>query len=160
MRRIHPNVMIGGGLLVFCGVVSLIIPMEIQELMRYDASTGLSPSVFPKLSLFFIALFSALLILWGLRSKEAIAREDGETLKMGSRTRVVTTLIILAAYIYLISILGYLVATPLALGLLMWYFGERRWLLILSVAILATTGISVFFRHVMYIILPEGILFP
>lgn len=160
MRRIHPNVMIGGGLLVFCGVVYLIIPMEIQELMRYDASTGLSPSVFPKLSLFLIALFSALLILWGLRSKEAIAREDGETLKMGSGTRVVITLIILAAYIYLISILGYLVATPLALGLLMWYFGERRWLVILSVAILATTGISVFFRHVMYIILPEGILFP
>lgn len=160
MRRIHPNVMIGGGLLVFCGVVYLMIPMEIQELRRYDASMGLSPSVFPKLSLFLIALFSALLTFSGLRSKEAIAREDGKAVRMGSRTRVVTTLVILAAYVYLISILGYLVATPLALGLLMWYFGERRWLLILSVAILATTGISFFFRYVMYIILPEGILFP
>jgi len=160
MRRIHPNVIIGGGLLVFCGVVYLIIPVEIQELMRYDASTGLSPSVFPKLSVFLIGLFSALLVFSGLRSEDATARGNGEALKIGSRTRVVTTLIILAAYIYLISILGYLVATPLALGLLMWYFGERRWLLILALAILATMGISVFFRYVMYIILPEGILFP
>ena len=78
---------------------------------------------------------------------------------MGSRARVITTFMIILAYVFLIGILGYLVITPVALGLLMWYFGERRWLLILSIAILTTAGLFCFFRYIMYIILPEGILF-
>jgi putative tricarboxylic transport membrane protein len=73
---------------------------------------------------------------------------------------VITTFLILLAYVYLIDILGYLVITPLALGLLMWYFGERRWLLILFSVIITTTSLFFFFRYIMYIILPEGILFP
>jgi len=159
MRRIHPEVIVGGVLLVFCVVVYLIIPSQIQELRRYDASTGLSPAVFPKLSVFLIAGLSAIIILSSLRSKDVAPREDRPALNMGSRARVITTFIILLAYVYLIGIVGYLVITPLALGLLMWYFGERRWLLILSLVILTTTGLFCFFRYIMYIILPEGIFF-
>lgn len=157
MRRIHPDAVVGGVLLVLCVVVYLIIPIEIQELMRYDASTGLSPAVFPKLSVFLIAGFSGVLILYGLRSKGVAPGEDRRSLRMENRARVITTFIIILAYVYLIGILGYLVITPLALALLMWYFGERRWLLILSLAILTTTGLFCFFRYIMYIILPEGI---
>ena len=156
MREVHPDVVVGGVLLVFCVVVYLIIPIEIQELMRYDASMGLSPAVFPKLSVFLIAGFSAVLIFSALRPKDVAPREDRRALGMGSRARVITTFIIILAYVYLIGIVGYLVITPLALIILMWYFGERRWLLILSVAILATTGLFCFFRYIMYIILPEG----
>jgi hypothetical protein len=146
-------------LLVLCVVVYLIIPIEIQELMRYDASTGLSPAVFPKLSVFLIAGFSIVLIVSGLRWKHGVPSEDRRALGMGSRARVITTFMIILAYVFLIGILGYLVITPLALGLLMWYFGERRWLLILSIAILTTAGLFGFFRYIMYIILPEGMLF-
>jgi hypothetical protein len=154
MRRIHPDVVVGGVLLVFCVVVYLIIPIEIQELMRYDASMGLSPAVFPKISVFLIAGFSAVLIFFGLRPKDVA--QDRQALGIGSRARVITAFIIILVYVYLIGILGYLVITPLALIILMWYFGERRWLLILSVAILTTTGLFCFFRYIMYIILPEG----
>ncbi|NIS69558.1 MAG: hypothetical protein GTO12_11585 [Proteobacteria bacterium] len=154
MRRIHPDVVVGGVLLVFCVVVYLIIPIEIQELMRYDASMGLSPAVFPKISVFLIAGFSAVLIFFGLRPKDVA--QDRRALGIGSRARVITTFTIILVYVYLIGILGYLVITPLALIILMWYFGERRWLLILSVAILTTTGLFCFFRYIMYIILPEG----
>ncbi len=160
IREIHPDAIIGGGLLVFCVVVYLIIPFEIQELMRYDASTGLSPAVFPKLSVFLIAGLSTILILSGLRSKNFAQGEDRRARRTGIRARVITTFIIVVAYVYLIDILGYLVITPLALGLLMWHFGERRWLMILSSAILTTIGLFCFFRYIMYIILPEGILFP
>lgn len=159
MRRIHPEVIVGGVLLVFSVVVYLIIPAEIEELRRYDASTGLSPAVFPKLSVFLIAGLSAIIILSSLRSKDAAPREDRPALKTGTRARVITTFIILMAYVYLIGTVGYLVITPLALGLLMWYFGERRWPIILSLVILTTTGLFYFFRYIMYIILPEGIFF-
>ncbi len=157
MRRLHPEAIIGGILLVFCVVVYLIIPIEIKALMRYDASMGLSPAVFPKLSVFLIAGFSMILIFSSLRSKAGAPKEDRPAQKMGMRTRVVTAFIILVVYVYLLGILGYLVITPLALGSLMWYFGERRWLLILTAMILTTTGLFCFFRYVMYIILPEGI---
>ncbi len=159
MRYVHPDVVAGGVLLGFSVGVYLIIPIEIQELMRYDASMGLSPAVFPKLSVFLIAVFSAILILFGLRSKGIALGEDRQEPRMGSRARVITTFIIILVYVYLIGILGYLVITPLALITLMWYFGERRWLLILSLAILTTAALFYFFRYVMYIILPEGIFF-
>ena len=159
MRRIHAEVMVGGVLLVFCVVVYLIIPIEIEELRRYDASTGLSPAVFPKLSVFLIAGLSVIIILSSLRTKDVAPREDRPAPKTGKRTRVITTFIILVAYVYLIGTVGYLVITPLALGLLMWYFGERRWLLIFSLVILTTTGLFCFFRYIMYIILPEGMFF-
>jgi len=157
MGLIHPDMIIGGVLLIFCVVVYLIIPVEIQALMRYDASTGLSPAVFPKFSVLLIAGFSVVLIISGLRSMGTFSRGDRRAPLMGNRVRVVTTFAALVAYVYLLGIVGYLLLTPLALAFLMWYFGERRWFVIFSVVILTTTGLFCFFRYIMYIILPEGI---
>ncbi len=157
MGRIHPNMIIGGVLLIFSVVVYLIIPIEIQALMRYDASMGLSPAVFPKFSVFLIALFSVVLFISGLRSKGIAPGGDRRAQAIGNRVRVVTTFAALVAYVYLLGMVGYLLLTPLALAFLMWYFGERRWFVIFSVVILTTTGLFYFFRYIMYIILPEGI---
>jgi hypothetical protein len=158
MRRISPEVFIGGVLLIFCVAVYLIIPSQIPELMRYDASMGLSPAVFPKLAVFLIAGFSGLLILFGLRSKKDTMEDQG-ALKWETGLRAVVTFGILAAYVILIDIFGYFVMTPLALVVLMWYFGEKRWPLILSLSVLITISLFAFFRYIMYIILPEGIFF-
>jgi len=159
MKRLSANVVIGGVLLVFCVVVYLIIPLQVPELMRYDASMGLSPAVFPKLAVILIAAFSLGLLLSGLRSQDIAPAEKQRDLYTGTATRVITTFIILVAYVYLIDIFGYLVMTPLVLVLLMWYFGQKNWFLILSLAILVTVGLYAFFRYLMYIILPEGIFF-
>jgi hypothetical protein len=159
MRRLSANVVIGGVLFVFCVVVYLIIPSQVPELMRYDASMGLSPAVFPKLAVILIAAFSIGLLLSGLRSQNIAPEEKRRNLYTGTAVRVITTFIILVAYVYLIDIFGYLVMTPLALALLMWYFGQKNWFLILSLAILTTAGLYVFFRYIMYIILPESIFF-
>jgi putative tricarboxylic transport membrane protein len=159
MKRFSANVVIGGVLLVFCVVVYLIIPLQVPELMRYDASMGLSPAVFPKLAVILIAAFSLGLLLSGLRSQDIAPAKKQRALYTGAATRVITTFIILVAYVYLIEIFGYLMMTPLALVLLMRYFGQKNWFLILSLAILITAGLYAFFRYLMYIILPEGIFF-
>ena len=159
MRRLSANVVIGGALLVFCVVVYLIIPLQVPELMRYDASMGLSPAVFPKLAVILIAALSLGLVLSGLRSQDIAPEEIQWDLYKGPAIRVTTTFIILVVYVYLIDIFGYLVITPLALVLLMRYFGQKNWFLILSLAILITAGLYAFFRYIMYIILPEGIFF-
>jgi hypothetical protein len=158
MKRLSPDVIIGGVLLIFCLVVYLIIPIQIPELRRYDASMGLSPAVFPKLAVFLITGFSIVLVVYGLRSK-GDAPKDRSISKGGARARMIVTFGVLVAYVFLIDIFGWLAVTPLALAFLMWYFGERNWLLILPLAILITAGLFAFFRYIMYIILPEGIFF-
>jgi hypothetical protein len=158
MKRLSPDAVIGGVLLIFCLVVYLIIPIQVPELRRYDASMGLSPAVFPKLAVFFIAGFSVVLVVLALRSKD-IAFKDRRFLKRGARARIIITFCVLVTYVFLIDIFGYLVVTPLALAFLMRYFGERNWLLIVPLAIMITAGLFAFFRYVMYIILPEGIFF-
>jgi hypothetical protein len=97
-------------------------------------------------------------MMLGLRSKD-VAFKDRRFLKWGARARIIVTLGVLIAYVFLIDLFGYLVVTPLALAFLMWYFGERNWLLILPLAILITASLFAFFRYIMYIILPEGIFF-
>jgi putative tricarboxylic transport membrane protein len=159
VRRLRSDVVIGCVLIVFCVGIYLIIPNQIPELMRYDASMGLSPAVFPKLAVFLIAGFSIVLIFHDLRSKTNAPVKTEVAIKLGSKTRIVTTFIILIAYVFLIDILGYFVTTPITIGVLMWYFGERNWFLIPSIAILTTAGLFGFFRYIMYIILPKGILF-
>ncbi len=158
MRRLSSEVIIGGVLLIFCGAVYLIIPTQIQELRRYDASMGLSPAVFPKLAVFLIAGLSLILVLFGLRFRNG-EPQDHRALKWEAAVRRIITFGILIAYVFLIDLFGYLVITPLTLAFLMWFFGEKRWLLILTIAILITVGLFAFFRYFMYIILPEGIFF-
>ncbi len=157
MRRIHPDAIVGGVILVFCTIVYLVIPLQIREFPRYSAPTGLSPAVFPKFSVLLIAGFSVVLIISSVRSMGTFSRRDRRAPLMGNRVRVATTFAALVAYVYLLGIIGYLLLTPLALAFLMWYFGERRWFVIFSVVILTTTGLFYFFRYIMYIILPEGI---
>lgn len=159
MRRLSANAVIGGVLLVFCVVVYLIIPLQVPELRRYDASMGLSPAVFPKLAVILMAAFSLGLLLSGLRSQDMAPAEKQPDLHKGAAIRVITTFIILVAYVHLIDFFGYLLMTPLALVLLMRYFGQKNWFLILSLAILITAGLYAFFRYIMYIILPEGLFF-
>lgn len=159
MRRFSAEAVIGCVLLVFSVAVYLIIPNQIPALMRYDASMGLSPAVFPKFALILIAAFSILLIVSGSRSKESTIPSDRQAFAWRPGIRIIVTFGILVAYVFLIDIFGYFVMTPLALVGLMWYFGEKNWFLMAALAALITISLHLFFRYIMYIILPEGILF-
>ena len=159
MRRFSAEAVIGCVLLVFSVAVYLIIPSQIPALIRYDASMGLSPAVFPKFALMLIASFSILLIVSGSQSKEITAASERQAFAWRPAIRIIITFGILVAYVFLIGIFGYFVMTPLALVGLMWYFGEKNWLSMVALAALITISLHLFFRYVMYIILPEGILF-
>ncbi len=62
-------------------------------------------------------------------------------------------------YVYLLEYLGYLIATPLVLGALTLYFGNRNVLLILLVALGTPAFIFLFFQKFLTIALPPGLLF-
>lgn len=65
-------------------------------------------------------------------------------------------LILTYAYIESMDFLGFLIATPVFLAILMTGSGSRRWKEIALVSVLTTIGIYIFFDKIFQIILPSG----
>lgn len=76
----------------------------------------------------------------------------------GGRVRAALSFAVLLLYTLLLEPLGFLVATPLAVGALLRIVGGRGALHSAAAAIAFTAAIFVFFRYGVNIVLPEGLL--
>ena len=76
----------------------------------------------------------------------------------GGRFRAALSFAVLLLYTLLLEPLGFLVATPLAVGVLLRIVGGRGALHAAAAAIAFTAAIFVFFRYGVNIVLPEGLL--
>ncbi len=76
----------------------------------------------------------------------------------GGRVRAALSFAVLLLYTLLLEPLGFLVATPLAVGALLRIVGGRGALHAAVAAIAFTAAIFVFFRYGVNIVLPEGLL--
>lgn len=65
-------------------------------------------------------------------------------------------LILTVLYIQSLDILGFLIATPFYLAILMIGSGSRRWKEVALVSILTAAGVYFFFDRVFHVILPSG----
>jgi putative tricarboxylic transport membrane protein len=63
------------------------------------------------------------------------------------------------AYVKLMILIGFVLATPIFLALLMLITGSRKWKEIIMVSILATFSIYLLFQKIFQVILPRGELF-
>lgn len=63
------------------------------------------------------------------------------------------------AYVKLMLLIGFVLATPIFLALLMLITGSRKWKEIVLVSIFATFGIYLLFQKIFQVILPRGELF-
>jgi putative tricarboxylic transport membrane protein len=63
------------------------------------------------------------------------------------------------AYVKLMGLIGFILATPIFLALLMLINGSRKWKEIVIVSIVATFGIYLLFQKIFQVILPRGELF-
>ena len=63
------------------------------------------------------------------------------------------------AYVKLMVLIGFILATPIFLALLMLITGSRKWKEIVMVSIVATFGIYLLFQKIFQVILPRGELF-
>jgi putative tricarboxylic transport membrane protein len=63
------------------------------------------------------------------------------------------------AYVKLMGLIGFVLATPIFLALLMLITGSRKWKEIVIVPIVATFGIYLLFQKIFQVILPRGDLF-
>ena len=70
------------------------------------------------------------------------------------------SIVLVTAYMSLISIVGYLLLTPIFLFAFISLLGNRNWIMIILVSLLLTSLVYFFFWILLYIPLPEGILMP
>jgi putative tricarboxylic transport membrane protein len=63
------------------------------------------------------------------------------------------------AYVKLMNLIGFVLATPIFMALLMLIAGSRKWKEIVIVSIVATFGIYLLFQKIFQVILPRGELF-
>lgn len=148
--------------LLAIALVTIINPNQIATpriSLGGGSSVGLSPQFFPNLLAAVIGLLGILLTVRGRGREESLSAGEGFTLKVAQWVRVAKILATLFVYLLVLPYLGFLIATPLCLVVLMLQLGSRRWFLMVTIASATTAVIHVTFRYGLQVLLPEAKLF-
>jgi hypothetical protein len=94
------------------------------------------------------------------RPPRAAPPEADEAPEAGSRGRALMTVVAMVLYTLLLDRLGFLLATTALLVVLVRTYGERRWAVVLSVAVFATGAAYGLFAGWLKVLLPPGLLAP
>ena len=62
-------------------------------------------------------------------------------------------------YIFSIYLVGIIIPSALLLGILMFFFGQKRWTIIVSILIIVPLMLYLFFHELANVSFPPGILF-
>jgi len=156
-RKISEDFLIGTFLLSICSIIYfVVIPREVQgEIQR-----GLPPDFFPKFSVIWVGIFAIILMFRGLFTKPKDLLSD-QTLKQIREGRKGVIFVITGTIFYLVlcPLISYIPATVVSLISLMWVFGERRWIMLVTIPVIVTLAIYVLFAKVMIVQLPQCIFF-
>jgi hypothetical protein len=158
------DMIIGVVLMLFCALMLyVVIPAEVP--VRVDvAKISLSPRFFPKFSVACIMIFSAALALHATffrprhSPKQTAHRKERHEL-LESQFNVGKVIALIAAFIILMNITGALIAIPIFLVAFMLFVGMKSRLKILMLACGTVAVVYFFFERLLYVILPEGLLF-
>lgn len=141
-----------GGLLL--AVFSLILYFIIIPLQVGDVKNAVvTPQSLPKALTLFMVFLSVCLSISGYH-KSKNSNQKIYTINFSEVKLVLLSLAVIAVYILVIKYLGYLITTVIALAILMYAFGQRKLIKILSVSILVPIAIQLFFTNLMKIYLP------
>jgi hypothetical protein len=141
------------------GLLALTLQLDVD--LQRNVGGAIGPEAYPGLLAAAILLL-ALLLLWqaarGRVEADPDASMDATPAGRAGYQRVVLALALLCGFTLLLEPLGFLIAMPLMLVLLMRLTGDRRWWLTLPAALLMTLLLYGFFRYGMNLVLPEGLL--
>ena len=130
------------------------------ELARHVGG-GMNAAGYPRLlALLIIGLSTALFCQAVIRLiAHRVTASDGS--QAGDRSalkKVALAFLGFIVYTLLLIPVGYLIMTPVLLGLLMVLVGERRWVFIVPTSILLTLALYWVSFYAFHIVLPEGVL--
>ena len=148
------------GLMLLLGltVIFLLIPLGVDEPRRVKYA-ALSPSYYPRIIAMCLALLGLVITL---RSYLAPLAEPSEEVKNrpDAIQRIAVVFGILLAMALSLTTLGFIVTTTFALGAVIWFAGERNYVLIVAMAVIIPLALYFFFLKVAGIPIPLGILHP
>ncbi len=136
------------------GAAILLVPYQIPGGSLSDIANPASSAFFPIVVSSMLVLCCVLLLVGALR--RADDDEPTEPLITWSYIQGVS---LLAAYVFLVSWIGMLIATGLMIAALSYAFGYRNWPYMIGTAVLMPIVIWFVFRKLLYIVFPSGVLF-
>ena len=158
--KLTTNTKIGLFMVVVCLAVYFLAIPTIPEDIWAGRRPGLTSKFLPKVITVSMMILGALLVMNDyipLESRKAI--EVRIEMTRHEKTRALVTMLIIAGYVYAVSLFGFLFPTMLALGMLMWYFGERNWAVIVLTSVGFSWVLYYFFGKIMMLLLPRGWIF-
>ena len=138
-------------------IFSLVVYFVLIPLQIPPDRLGLSSSFFPKISIILIAFLSIALFFKSRFSATAAEKEKISLLSKEEAKRVGNIFALMCLYILLLRFLGFFIATPLILGLMLYYCGQRKKMVFWPVIIFLTASIYIVFEYGMKLMLPCGI---
>jgi len=134
-------------------ILYLLIPTQIDKplIMLGASQSNLSPELFPQM------VAASFLILGGwlfLKSFSLDQRNELRDLDREAITNVGITLVVMAAYVYLMVNLGFVLGSAIMIAVLSTYYGNRNYVLTAVVSIFVPMLIFFLFRRVLLTELP------
>lgn len=149
MPRISSDAVIALGLLALCGVFFA----ELQA--TRSSGAFVTTTTFPKVLVGILAGLSALLLLGALR-RTATAEAPSDPVDRSGTLRVFGLVGWIAVYVAALPWAGYFIATAAFMVGASLMFGNRRWGVIASWAVLLPALLLFFFEKVMIVLLPAS----
>lgn len=145
-------------LLLGLAVILLLIPIGVDEPRRIKYA-ALSPSYYPRIIAICLSLLGLVITVRSVVAPPTDTAEESEN-RPDAFQRIAVVFGILLAMALVLTTLGFIVTTALALGAAIWFAGERNYVLIVSMAILIPLALYFFFLKVAGIPIPLGVLHP
>ena len=148
---------------ILLSIIFMIISMTIYILTYQfpQQTVALSPKVFPQFVSACLFIISLTLLIQGIAGikKDPEQKKAKLTLNKSFIIRLLLMTFLAFFYTRILTTVGYLVATPPFVAGNMLLFNEKKWFWIVTVSIVATALLYIFFRIVFKIPLPRFNLF-
>jgi putative tricarboxylic transport membrane protein len=139
------------------GVVTVALASGLSE---GTATGGPGTRFLPAILGGLMVLLGAMIAFGPARVRPAGPAPAGEADAGRSHGRALATVAVMGAYTLLLDPLGFLLATTALLAVLVRMYGERRWTVVLGVAVCATGAAYGLFAGWLKVPLPPGLLAP
>lgn len=155
-----------GIFLLFVSVIMFTTTLTFKKL----TTSQVGPAFMPQVIAVLIALMAVAIIIQGVRNVKAErgkkASTDVVVTKKDTKNEVtyrpvILSFALMAVYVVVMPFVGFLITTAVYMFIQMMILSdkpERKWLLFVTVSVVASASIYYVFRNVFYVMLPNGFL--
>ncbi len=131
-----------------------VVPAAVYVPEKF-AGTVNSPDFLPRLFLILLSVFSTFYLVKSIAALKA--EPDQDWAPLGDWTLAGGTALICVAYVAAIFLVGLTLASAACVAATIWYFGERRPVVVAPIAVLLPVGLWYFFEKIANILFPTPV---